>query len=95
MENVLARTEAYRVGSVNQGVPLPELNPLAQAYARRLAAPPLRAVRMAKESPKKGLDSASLEEAAQADTNRFMLPGQTEGRTRRIKLGGSGENPYS
>ena len=70
--------EAYRVGLVNKVVPLPELRPLAQDYARRLAALPPLAVRMAKESLNKGLDIASLKEAAQADIYRFMLLGQTE-----------------
>lgn len=70
--------EAYRVGLVNRVVPLPELRPLAQDYARRLAALPPLAVRMAKESLNKGLDIASLKEAAQADIYRFMLLGQTE-----------------
>lgn len=70
--------EAYRVGLVNRVVPLPELMPLAQDYARRLAALPPLAVRMAKESLNKGLDIASLKEAAQTDIYRFMLLGQTE-----------------
>ena len=70
--------EAYRVGLVNKVVPLPELRPLAQDYARRLAALPPLAVRMAKESLNKGLDIASLKEAAQTDIYRFMLLGQTE-----------------
>ncbi len=70
--------EAYRVGLVNRVVPLPELRPLAQDYARRLAALPPLAVRMAKESLNKGLDIASLKEAAQTDIYRFMLLGQTE-----------------
>ena len=70
--------EAYRVGLVNKVVPLPELMPLAQDYARRLAALPPLAVRMAKESLNKGLDIASLKEAAQTDIYRFMLLGQTE-----------------
>lgn len=70
--------EAYRVGLVNKVVPLPELRPLAQDYAHRLAALPPLAVRMAKESLNKGLDIASLKEAAQTDIYRFMLLGQTE-----------------
>ncbi len=70
--------EAYRVGLVNKVVPLLELRPLAQDYARRLAALPPLAVRMAKESLNKGLDIASLKEAAQTDIYRFMLLGQTE-----------------
>ena len=70
--------EAYRVGLVNKVVPLPELMPLAQDYARQLAALPPLAVRMAKESLNKGLDIASLKEAAQTDIYRFMLLGQTE-----------------
>ena len=70
--------EAYRVGLVNKVVPLPELRPLAQDYARRLATLPPLAVRMAKESLNKGLDIASLKEAAQTDIYRFMLLGQTE-----------------
>lgn len=70
--------EAYRVGLVNKVVPLPELRPLAQDYARRLAALPPLAARMAKESLNKGLDIASLKEAAQTDIYRFMLLGQTE-----------------
>ena len=36
------------------------------------------AVRMAKESLNKGLDIASLKDAAQVDIYRFMLLGQTE-----------------
>ncbi len=70
--------EAYRVGLVNKVVPLPELRPLVQDYARRLATLPPLAVRMAKESLNKGLDIASLKEAAQTDIYRFMLLGQTE-----------------
>ncbi len=70
--------EAYRVGLVNKVVPLPELRPLARDYARQLAALPPLAVRMAKESLNKGLDIASLKEAAQTDIYRFMLLGQTE-----------------
>ena len=35
-------------------------------------------MRMAKESLNKGLDIASLKEAAQTDIYRFMLLGQTE-----------------
>ncbi len=74
----ISAEEAYRVGLVNRVVPLPELRPLAQNYARRLAALPPLAVRMAKESLNKGLDIASLKEAAQTDIYRFMLLGQTE-----------------
>jgi len=74
----ITAAEAYRVGLVNKVVPLPELLPLAYDYARRLAALPPLAVRMAKESLNKGLDIASLKEAAQADLYRFMLLGQTE-----------------
>ena len=74
----ISAEEAYRVGLVNKVVPLPELRPLAQDYARRLAALPPLAVRMAKESLNKGLDIASLKEAAQTDIYRFMLLGQTE-----------------
>ena len=74
----ISAEEAYRVGLVNRVVPLPELRPLAQDYARRLAALPPLAVRMAKESLNKGLDIASLKEAAQTDIYRFMLLGQTE-----------------
>jgi len=70
--------EAYRVGLVNKVVPLPELMPLAQDYAHRLASLPPLAVRMAKESLNKGLDVASLKESAQTDIYRFMLLGQTE-----------------
>ncbi|MCY4387212.1 MAG: enoyl-CoA hydratase-related protein [Desulfurellaceae bacterium] len=74
----ISAEEAYRVGLVNKVVPLPELMPLAQDYASRLAALPPLAVRMAKESLNKGLDIASLKEAAQTDIYRFMLLGQTE-----------------
>ena len=74
----ISAEEAYRVGLVNRVVSLPELGPLAQDYARRLAALPPLAVRMAKESLNKGLDIASLKEAAQTDIYRFMLLGQTE-----------------
>ena len=74
----ITAAEAYRVGLVNKVVPLPELLPLAYDYAKRLAALPPLAVRMAKESLNKGLDIASLKEAAQADLYRFMLLGQTE-----------------
>ena len=74
----ISAQEAYRVGLVNKVVPLPELRPLAQDYAQRLAALPPLAVRMAKESLNKGLDIASLKEAAQTDIYRFMLLGQTE-----------------
>lgn len=74
----ITAAEAYRVGLVSKVVPLPELMPLAHDYAQRLAALPPLAVRMAKESLNKGLDIASLKEAAQADIYRFMLLGQTE-----------------
>ena len=74
----ISAEEAYRVGLVNRVVPLPELRPLVQDSARRLAALPPLAVRMAKESLNKGLDIASLKEAAQTDIYRFMLLGQTE-----------------
>ena len=74
----ITAAEAYRVGLVNKVVPLPELLPLAYDYAKRLAALPPLAVRMAKESLNKGLDIASLKEAAQVDLYRFMLLGQTE-----------------
>jgi enoyl-CoA hydratase/carnithine racemase len=74
----ITAAEAYRVGLVNRVAPLPELMPLANDYARRLAALPPLAVRMAKDSLNKGLDIASLKEAAQADIYRFMLLGQTE-----------------
>jgi enoyl-CoA hydratase/carnithine racemase len=74
----ITAAEAYRVGLVNKVVPLPELMPLAYDYAKRLAALPPLAVRMAKESLNKGLDIASLKEAAHADIYRFMLLGQTE-----------------
>jgi enoyl-CoA hydratase/carnithine racemase len=74
----ITAAEAYRVGLVNKVVPLPELLPLASDYAKRLAALPPLAVRMAKESLNKGLDIASLKEAAHTDIYRFMLLGQTE-----------------
>lgn len=74
----ITAAEACRVGLVNQVVPLPELMSLARDYARRLAALPPLAVRLAKESLNKGLDIASLKDAAQADIYRFMLLGQTE-----------------
>jgi enoyl-CoA hydratase/carnithine racemase len=74
----ITAAEAYRVGLVNKVVPLPELMPLARDYAQRLAALPPLAVRMAKESLNKGLDIASLKEAAHTDIYRFMLLGQTE-----------------
>jgi enoyl-CoA hydratase/carnithine racemase len=74
----ITAAEAYRVGLANKVVPLPELMPLAYDYAKRLAALPPLAVRMAKESLNKGLDIASLKEAAQVDIYRFMLLGQTE-----------------
>jgi enoyl-CoA hydratase/carnithine racemase len=66
------------VGLANKVVPLSELMPLAQSYAHRLVALPPLAVRMAKESLNKGLDIASLKDAAQVDIYRFMLLGQTE-----------------
>ena len=74
----MSAQEAYRVGLVNKVVALPKLRPLAQDYAQRLAALPPLAVRLAKESLNKGLDIASLKEAAQTDIYRFMLLGQTE-----------------
>jgi enoyl-CoA hydratase/carnithine racemase len=74
----ITAAEAYRVGLANKIVPLPELMPLARNYAERLAALPPLAVRMAKESLNKGLDIASLKDAAQVDIYRFMLLGQTE-----------------
>ena len=74
----ISTAEGYRVGLLNRVVPLPELMPLAYDHAKRLAALPPLAARMAKESLNKGLDIASLKEAAQADIYRFMLLGQTE-----------------
>ncbi|HXG20617.1 MAG TPA: enoyl-CoA hydratase/isomerase family protein [Methylomirabilota bacterium] len=74
----ITAAEAYRVGLANKVVPLAELMPLARDYAERLAALPPLAVRLAKESLNKGLDIASLKDAAQVDIYRFMLLGQTE-----------------
>ncbi len=74
----ISAAEAYRVGLVNKVVPLAELIPLAYNYANRLAALPPLAVKTAKESLNKGLDIASLKDAAQADIYRFMILGQTE-----------------
>ena len=74
----ISAAEGYRVGLLNRVVPLPELMPLAYDYAQRLAGLPPLAARMAKESLNKGLDIASLKEAAQTDIYRFMLLGQTE-----------------
>src|SRR5262245_12081626 len=74
----ISADEAHRVGLANKVVPLSELMPLAYDYAKRLAALPPLAVRMAKESLNKGLDIASLKEAAQTDIYRFMLLGQTD-----------------
>lgn len=74
----ISAAEGYRVGLLNRVVPLPELMPLAYDYATRLAGLPPLAARMAKESLNKGLDIASLKEAAQTDIYRFMLLGQTE-----------------
>ena len=74
----ITAAEAYRVGLANKVVPLAELLPLAYNYANRLAALPPLAVKTAKESLNKGLDIASLKDAAQADIYRFMLLGQTE-----------------
>ena len=74
----ITAAEAYRVGLINRVVPQPELMPLAYDYARRLALLPPLAVRLAKDSLNKGLDIASIKEAAQADIYRFMLLGQTE-----------------
>lgn len=70
--------EGYRVGLLNKVVPQAELAPLARDYAQRLAALPPLAVRMAKESLNKGLDIANLKDAAQVDTYRFAMLGQTE-----------------
>jgi len=70
--------EACRVGLVNKVVPLPELMPTAEKVARRIASLPPLAVRVAKESLKKGLDTPSLKEAAQADLYRFMALMLTE-----------------
>jgi enoyl-CoA hydratase/carnithine racemase len=74
----ITAAEAYRVGLANKVVPVAELMPLTRDYARRLAALPPLAVRMAKESLNKGLDIASLKDAAQTDIYRFMLLGQTD-----------------
>jgi len=74
----ITAAEAYRVGLANKVVPLAELMPLAYNYANRLAGLPPLAVKTAKESLNKGLDIASLKDAAQADIYRFMLLGQTE-----------------
>ncbi|MBI3248208.1 MAG: enoyl-CoA hydratase/isomerase family protein [Deltaproteobacteria bacterium] len=74
----ITAAEAHRVGLANKVVPLADLLPLARNYAERLAALPPLAVRLAKESLNKGLDIASLKDAAQVDIYRFMLLGQTE-----------------
>jgi len=74
----ITAAEAYRVGLANKVVPVAELMPLTRDYARRLAALPPLAVRMAKESLNKGLDIASLKDAAQTDIYRSMLLGQTD-----------------
>ena len=72
--------EAYRVGLVSKIYPQEELLPAALNVATHIASLPPLAVRLAKESLNKGLDTASMKEAAQADIYRFLALMQTEDR---------------
>jgi enoyl-CoA hydratase/carnithine racemase len=72
--------EAYRIGLVGKVYPQDELMPAALAQAEHIASLPPLAVRLAKESLNKGMDTGSMKEAAQADIYRFMALMQTEDR---------------
>ena len=72
--------EAYRVGLVSKVYPQEELLPAALNVATHIASLPPLAVRLAKESLNKGLDTASMKEAAQADIYRFLALMQTDDR---------------
>lgn len=72
--------EAYRVGLVSGVYSPDELMPAALAKAERIASLPPLAVRLAKESLNKGLDTGSVKEASQADIYRFLALMQTDDR---------------
>ena len=71
--------EAYRIGLVNQVVPLQTLMPTAQAIAEKLAAMPPLSLRLAKEALNTGYDTP-LAHAASADFYRFFALVGTEDR---------------
>ncbi len=71
--------EAYRIGLVNQVLPLPELMPAARALAEKLADMPPLSVRLAKESLNRGLD-LPLAHTSNADAYRFFALVGTEDR---------------
>ena len=72
--------EAYRVGLVSKVYPREELLPVALNVVGHIASLPPLAVRLAKESLNKGLDTGSMKEAAQADIYRFLALMQTDDR---------------
>jgi len=71
--------EAYRIGLVNQVVPLKELMVTTEALAEKLAGMPPLSLRLAKEALNKGLD-IPLAHAANADLYRFFALVTTEDR---------------
>lgn len=72
--------EAYRVGLASGVYSREELMPAALSKAERIASLPPLAVRLAKESLNKGLDTGSVKEASQADIYRFLALMQTDDR---------------
>jgi len=72
--------EAHRIGLANALYSADQLMPAAVEMAEQIAALPPLAVRLAKESLNKGLDTGSIKEAAQADLYRFLALMQTEDR---------------
>lgn len=76
--------EAYRIGLVNQLVPLRELKAKAQSLAEELAGMPPLGLRLAKEALNRGLDMP-LGHAANADLYRFFTLVGTEDRKKAHK----------
>ena len=72
--------EAYRVGLANRIYPQGELLQAAMELAQQIASLPPLAVRLAKESLNKSLDTGSIKESAQADLYRSLALMQTEDR---------------
>jgi enoyl-CoA hydratase/carnithine racemase len=74
----LKADEAHRIGLAQWLVPHEKLMEKAFEVANEIAAMPPLAVRLAKESMVRGQDMASLDDAALADTYRFMALELTE-----------------
>jgi enoyl-CoA hydratase/carnithine racemase len=84
--------EAYRIGLVNQVVPLKELMPTAKALGEKLAEMPPLSLRLAKEALNKGLD-IPLAHASNTDLYRnFALEG-TEDRKEGHRVFGEKRRP--